>query len=42
MRTATPYVDGFEADSGGELSHLQQQLLNKPLIFGGPGKCQVN
>ncbi|MGI9886672.1 type III PLP-dependent enzyme [Vibrio chagasii] len=38
LRTLAPYVDGFEAASGGELSHLQQQLLNKPLIFGGPGK----
>ena len=38
LRTLAPYVDGFEAASGGELSHLQQQQLNKPLIFGGPGK----
>ncbi|CAM3596777.1 type III PLP-dependent enzyme [Vibrio aquimaris] len=38
LRTLAPYVDGFEAASGGELNHLHQQRLNKPLIFGGPGK----
>ncbi|MFN1581452.1 type III PLP-dependent enzyme [Vibrio rotiferianus] len=38
LKTLAPYVDGFEAASGGELSHLHQQQLNKPLIFGGPGK----
>jgi len=31
-------VDGFEAASGGELSHLHQHISNHPLIFGGPGK----
>lgn len=38
LRTLSPYVDGFEAASGGELTHIYQQQLNKPLIFGGPGK----
>ncbi len=38
LTTLAPYVDGFEAASGGELAHLHQQLLDKPLIFGGPGK----
>ena len=38
LHTLAPYVDGFEAASGGELAHLHQQQLNKPLIFGGPGK----
>ena len=38
LRTLAPYVDGFEAASGGELTHLHQQQLNQPLIFGGPGK----
>lgn len=38
LRTLAPYIDGFEAASGGELNHLHQQQLNKPLIFGGPGK----
>jgi diaminopimelate decarboxylase len=38
LKTLAPYVDGFEAASGGELFHLHQQQLNKPLIFGGPGK----
>ena len=38
LKTLAPYVDGFEAASGGELSHLHQQQLNTPLLFGGPGK----
>ncbi|MCV5276264.1 siderophore biosynthesis PLP-dependent protein, partial [Escherichia coli] len=38
LKTLAPYVDGFEAASGGELAHLHQQQLDKPLIFGGPGK----
>ena len=40
LRTLAPYIDGFEAASGGELNPLHQQQLNKPLIFGGPGKMQ--
>ncbi|MEF1262427.1 alanine racemase, partial [Vibrio harveyi] len=38
LKTLAPYVDGFEAASGGELTHLHEQQLNMPLIFGGPGK----
>lgn len=38
LSTLAPFVNGFEAASGGELTHLDQQQLNKPLIFGGPGK----
>ncbi|MCV5854184.1 alanine racemase, partial [Escherichia coli] len=38
LNTLAPHVDGFEAASGGELAHLHQQRLDKPLIFGGPGK----
>ncbi|PMK03246.1 type III PLP-dependent enzyme [Vibrio sp. 10N.261.55.A7] len=38
LLTLAPYVDGFEAASGGELCHLHEQQLDKPLIFGGPGK----
>ncbi|WP_394256368.1 type III PLP-dependent enzyme [Vibrio harveyi] len=38
LKTLAPYVDGFEAASGGELAHLHEQQLNMPLIFGGPGK----
>jgi diaminopimelate decarboxylase len=38
LATLAPFVTGFEAASGGELAHLEQQQLNKPLIFGGPGK----
>lgn len=40
LATLAPYIDGFEAASGGELTHLAQQKHNKPLIFGGPGKLE--
>lgn len=42
LQTLTPYVDGFEAASVGELTHLQEQALGKPLIFGGPGKTECD
>ncbi|MEH6413510.1 type III PLP-dependent enzyme [Pseudomonas sp. CGJS7] len=38
LRTLAPWVDGFEAASGGELRWLQQQQPGRPLLFGGPGK----
>lgn len=38
LTTLAPFVAGFEAASGGELSHLAEQNTQKPLIFGGPGK----
>lgn len=38
LRTLAPWVDGFEAASGGELAWLREQVADKPLIFGGPGK----
>lgn len=38
LRTLAPWVDGFEAASGGELRWLYQHHPDKPLIFGGPGK----
>ncbi|MNM10355.1 L-glutamyl-[BtrI acyl-carrier protein] decarboxylase [compost metagenome] len=38
LKTLAPWVDGFEAASGGELSWLHQQCPDQPLIFGGPGK----
>lgn len=33
-----PWVDGFEAASGGELRWLRERQPGKPLLFGGPGK----
>lgn len=38
LATLAPYIAGFEAASGGELCHLAEQNIRKPLIFGGPGK----
>ncbi|WP_369115669.1 type III PLP-dependent enzyme [Edwardsiella tarda] len=38
LRTLAPWVDGFEAASGGELAWLAQQSLDSKLLFGGPGK----
>jgi diaminopimelate decarboxylase len=38
LKTLAPWVDGFEAASGGELTWLHEQCPGQPLIFGGPGK----
>ena len=38
LKTLAPWVDGFEAASGGELTWLHEQCPDEPLIFGGPGK----
>lgn len=38
LQTLAPWVDGFEAASGGELHWLRQTLPGRPLLFGGPGK----
>ncbi len=38
LRTLAPWVDGFEAASGGELRWLHQHQPGQPLLFGGPGK----
>ncbi|GAA0903622.1 type III PLP-dependent enzyme [Rothia nasimurium] len=38
LRTLAPWVDGFEAASGGELRWLRLCQPGKPLLFGGPGK----
>jgi len=38
LRTLAPWVDGFEAASGGELRWLHEQQPGHPLLFGGPGK----
>lgn len=41
LETLKPYVDGFEAASGGELNWLLQHCPQHRLIFGGPGKLPV-
>jgi len=38
LKSLAPWVDGFEAASGGELTWLHDQCPDQPLIFGGPGK----
>lgn len=38
LQTLAPWVDGFEAASGGELRWLHEQQPGRPLLFGGPGK----
>lgn len=38
LQTLAPWVDGFEAASGGELRWLHEQQPGLPLLFGGPGK----
>ncbi|WDI92760.1 type III PLP-dependent enzyme [Xanthomonas campestris] len=40
LQTLAPYVDGFEAASGGELAWLHQQQPDAALLFGGPGKLE--
>ncbi|MFD7613891.1 type III PLP-dependent enzyme [Streptomyces sp. NPDC059828] len=34
----TPYLDGIEVASGGELAHVAKAVPDLPLAFGGPGK----
>ncbi len=38
LQTLAPWMDGFEAASGGELRWLHEQQPGRPLLFGGPGK----
>ncbi len=40
LKALAPWVDGFEAASGGELTWLYEQCPDQPLIFGGPGKLE--
>lgn len=40
LQTVCNHVDGFEAASGGELRWLREQVPDKALIFGGPGKLE--
>ncbi|WP_045727039.1 type III PLP-dependent enzyme [Xanthomonas sp. GPE 39] len=41
LRTLAPWVDGFEAASGGELQWLHRHQPGRPLLFGGPGKLDT-
>ncbi|RBQ18440.1 type III PLP-dependent enzyme [Spongiactinospora rosea] len=38
LRALTPFVDGFEVSSGGELAHVRATAPGVPVAFGGPGK----
>ncbi|MXM68871.1 type III PLP-dependent enzyme [Streptomyces sp. HUCO-GS316] len=38
LAALTPYVDGCEVSSGGELAHVARAVPGRPLAFGGPGK----
>ncbi|MDP9848271.1 alanine racemase [Streptosporangium lutulentum] len=41
MRTLSPYVDGFEVASGGELAHVREHFPRTPIALGGPGKTDA-
>ncbi|MGW6455985.1 type III PLP-dependent enzyme [Streptomyces sp. NPDC055078] len=38
LAALSPYVDGYEVSSGGELAHVADAVPGRPLAFGGPGK----
>ncbi|AZQ32507.1 type III PLP-dependent enzyme [Streptomyces cyaneochromogenes] len=38
LAALSPYVDGYEVSSGGELAHVAKAVPGRPLAFGGPGK----
>lgn len=38
LAALSPYVDGYEVSSGGELAHVSKAVPGRPLAFGGPGK----
>ncbi|MER5733503.1 type III PLP-dependent enzyme [Streptomyces sp. NPDC002138] len=38
LAALSPYVDGYEVSSGGELTHVAKAVPGRPLAFGGPGK----
>jgi diaminopimelate decarboxylase len=39
LAALSPYVDGYEVASGGELTHVAKAVPGRPLAFGGPGKA---
>jgi diaminopimelate decarboxylase len=41
LRTVSPYVDGIEVASGGELEHVRRTLPQARIAFGGPGKTDA-
>ncbi|KQX56931.1 MULTISPECIES: type III PLP-dependent enzyme [unclassified Streptomyces] len=38
LAALSPYADGYEVSSGGELAHVGRAVPGRPLAFGGPGK----
>ncbi|MCH0564935.1 MULTISPECIES: type III PLP-dependent enzyme [unclassified Streptomyces] len=38
LAALSPYVDGYEVSSGGELVHVATAVPGRTLAFGGPGK----
>lgn len=38
LTALTPWTDGFEVSSGGELAHVRATVPGRPLAFSGPGK----
>jgi len=38
LAALAPWVDGFEAASGGELAWLRRCRIEQPMLLGGPGK----
>lgn len=41
LRALTPYVDGFEVASGGELARVREVAPGLPVAFSGPGKTDA-
>ncbi|MGW1765513.1 type III PLP-dependent enzyme [Streptomyces sp. NPDC002073] len=38
LTALSPYVDGYDVSSGGELAHVAEAVPGRPLAFSGPGK----
>lgn len=38
LAALSPFVDGYEVSSGGELTHVGKAVPGRSLAFGGPGK----
>ncbi len=41
LRVLSPYVDGWEVASGGELAHVRGLFPDAPVALGGPGKTDA-
>lgn len=40
LRVLSPYVDGWEVASGGELAHVRELFPDASIALGGPGKTE--